>query len=170
MSSPVYLIDSNVFIQAHRSKYPFDVMPSFWNKIKDFAQQGVIKSIDKVKVELVENGSDGDELKEWCKNDLPTSFFMNSQISIAQYTEIISWATSGERPYTNAAIRKFLATEYADPWLVAMTKLDSNYIIVTEEVGNPQIKSDIRIPDVCLKFNLPYINTIELLRRLSISI
>ena len=170
MSSPTYLIDSNVFIQAHRAKYPFDVMPSFWNKMKDLAHQGVIKSIDKVRVELVDNGRDGDELKEWCKNDLPASFFVNSQHSILEYGEIIAWANSGARPYSEAAIRKFLATEYADPWLVAMAKLDANYIIVTEEVGDPMIKKDIRIPDVCSQFSLPFINTIELLRRLFISI
>jgi hypothetical protein len=170
MSSPIYLIDSNVFIQAHRAKYPFDVMPSFWNKMKDLAHQGLIKSIDKVKVELIDNGRDGDELKEWCKNDLPASFFINSQTSLVAYTEIIAWATSGVRPYNAAAIRKFLATNYADPWLVAMAKQDSNTVVVTEEVGNPDIKKDVRIPDVCNEFNLPFINTIELLRRLSITI
>lgn len=170
MSSPTYLIDSNVFIQAHRAKYPFDVMPSFWNKMKDFAHQGIIKSIDKVKVELIDNGRDGDELKEWCKNDLPATFFVDSSSAILQYAEIITWATSGSRPYNQAAIRKFLATEYADSWLVAMARLDANFIIITEEVGNPQIKSDIRIPDVCLQYNLPFINTLELLRTLSVTI
>lgn len=170
MSSPVYLIDSNVFIQAHRSRYPFDVMPSFWERIKQLAQQGILKSIDKVKVELIDNATDGDELSEWCKNDLPQDFFVNSQVSIAEYMEIIHWANSGEREYTPAAKRKFLATEYADPWLVSLSKFDSSYIIVTEEIGNPEIKKDIRIPDVCDKFDLPYMNTIQLLRRLSVSI
>lgn len=48
-----YLLDSNIFIQAHRMYYPFDVVPSFWNKILELSNKGIIISIDKVKKSFV---------------------------------------------------------------------------------------------------------------------
>ena len=48
----VYVLDSNFFIQAHRVSYPLDIAFSFWNKVKQLADEGRIISIDKVKNEL----------------------------------------------------------------------------------------------------------------------
>ena len=67
-----FLIDSNFFIEAHRTSYPFDVVPSFWVKVKELADNGKIISIDKVQKELMKNN---DELSQWCLNNLPSNFF-----------------------------------------------------------------------------------------------
>ena len=61
MTAP-FLLDSNFFIEAHRTSYPFDVVPSFWAKVKELADNGKIISIDKVKKEILQNK---DELSEW---------------------------------------------------------------------------------------------------------
>ena len=39
-----FIVDSNFFIQAHRSIYPLDVVQSFWAKINDLSQNGTIDS------------------------------------------------------------------------------------------------------------------------------
>lgn len=49
---PVFVIDSSVFIQAHRIHYPIDIAAGFWNKIRNLAHRRSIISIDKVKDEL----------------------------------------------------------------------------------------------------------------------
>lgn len=72
----IYIVDSNFFIQAHRSIYPLDIATGFWNKVKQLANTGLIFSIDKVKDELYDKN---DELEEWCKNNLPENFFLDSQ-------------------------------------------------------------------------------------------
>lgn len=167
---PIYLLDSNIFIQAHRRHYPFDVMPSFWNAIKQLANDGIVKSIDKVKVEIVDKGNDGDELKVWCQDNLPLNFFIETPSAIIQYIEITSWANTPANNYTDRAKAKFSATDYADAWLTALALNDKNYIIVTEEVSAPDIIREIKIPEVCNVFGLPYINTINLLRNLGVSI
>lgn len=71
----VYVVDSNFFIQAHRTNYPFDVAISFWNKIIELAENGIIISIDKVKNEIFKND---DELKQWCEINLPDDFFKDT--------------------------------------------------------------------------------------------
>ena len=65
---PLFIIDTNVFIQAHRTTYPLDIVPGFWEKIIDLANRDKIISIDKVKNEIYKND---DELKAWCKVNLP---------------------------------------------------------------------------------------------------
>ena len=62
-----YIVDSNFFIQAHRSIYPLDVVQSFWVKVNELSRNGTIVSIDKVKKEIYDNSSHEDELKIWCE-------------------------------------------------------------------------------------------------------
>lgn len=38
----VYVVDTNFFIQAHRSYYPLDVVPTFWRRVRDLAEEGKI--------------------------------------------------------------------------------------------------------------------------------
>jgi len=81
----VYVIDSNFFIQAHRTNYPLDIAFSFWNKVKDLAAAGTIISIDKVKAELYDKN---DELEEWCKANLPKGFFKPTNKVINEYGQV----------------------------------------------------------------------------------
>jgi len=48
----VYVVDSNFFMEAHRTTYPLDIATGFWNKVQQLANAGTIISIDKVKGEL----------------------------------------------------------------------------------------------------------------------
>lgn len=73
---PLYVLDTNIFIQAHRDTYPLDVAASFWDAIKLLAQEEKIISIDKVKAEIDRNE---DELKEWIEAQLPEDFFKSTE-------------------------------------------------------------------------------------------
>jgi hypothetical protein len=67
MTSPAnYVLDSNVFIEASRRYYAFDLVSSFWHTLIDQAENGRVLSIDRVRAEI-EKGKD--ELADWAKND-----------------------------------------------------------------------------------------------------
>lgn len=158
-----YIVDSNFFIQAHRAYYPLDVMTSFWEKMKALANQGLIKSIDKVKEEIYGNSSHQDDLKTWCVNHLPNDFFINTNSVVAEYARIAQWAAAHTR-YTRNAKEEFLAAGLADPWLVAYA-MKQNCSIVTYEKSSNAIKK-IKIPEVCEQFNVECVDTIKMLRAL----
>lgn len=53
----------------------------------------------------------------------------------------------------------------ADPWLIAKAKV-LNAVVVTHEVLVPETAKKIKIPNVCEKFGIQYMNTFQLLRKL----
>ena len=161
-----YLVDSNFFIQAHRAYYPLDVIKSFWLKVTELSNKGILKSIDKVKNEIYDNSSHEDELKIWCNNNLPENFFINTDDVIANYVKIVEWANSMNNHYKPSAIEEFLTAELADPWLVAFA-MSNDCVIVTYEKSEPNRKTRIKIPEVCNQFNVRYTNTVEMLRELN---
>jgi len=66
-------------------------------------------------------------------------------------TRLVQWATDSARPYSQAAIDKFLAS--GDLRLIAHA-LVSGATVVTREQSAPESKQDIKIPDVCAPFGI----------------
>lgn len=160
----VYVVDSNFFIQAHRSTYPLDVALGFWEKVKLLAASGKIISIDKVCHELYDHN---DELEAWCRVNLPQDFFKDSSSTMAEYARVSNWAISRQNHYLPNAINEFLDADEADAFLVAYTLADTaNRCIVTQEVRDPNRKSRIKIPDCCDNLNVPYVNIMGMFRAL----
>lgn len=143
--------------------YPFDVVPGFWNKLVELSNNGFITSIDKVKLEICK-GATPDRLAEWCVNDLNPDFFVDTSSCVDIYSEIAVWAQSSQL-FTQSAKDDFLATDLADPWLVAYAK-KNGCIVVTHEVSQPSRKNKIKIPEVCLQFSVRYLTPIEMFREL----
>ena len=106
-----FLLDSNFFIEAHRTSYPFDVVPSFWIKVKELAEQGKIISIDKVKKELLQNK---DELSDWIIDNLPEDFFKDTSSVVPNYATLTGWVYSKSSQYSPTAISEFLDADEAD--------------------------------------------------------
>ena len=158
-----YLLDSNVFIQAHRMHYPFDVVPSFWNKLLDLSDNQTIISIDKVKKELCDNANQ-DILSDWCVNELHLKFFVNTDSCIDKYAEIANWIANNTQ-FTQQAKNDFLTTDLADPWLIAYA-IKNNSVIVTHEISKPNSKARIKIPEPCNYFGVRFINPIDMFREL----
>ena len=157
-----YVVDSNFFIQAHRAHYPFDVAVSLWNKVKPLAHAQKIISIDKVKDEIYGHN---DELEEWCKANLPRDFFRTTTSAMQEYAQISIWAESKRDQYRPRAIQEFLGSAEADAFLVAFA-LNNNIKIITQEISAPNIKTKIKIPEVCNAFNVEYMPVIEMFREL----
>ncbi len=159
----VYLLDSNIFIQAHQTTYPFDVVPGFWQKLKELSAKEVIKSIDKVKKEVCDIGNP-DKLANWLETDIGKDFFVDSSPCIDVYAEIAHWTNSNSQ-YTQFAKSEFLSTDLADPWLIAYAK-KNNCVIVTHETSQPEIKKRIKIPEACAYFGVRFISPIQMFREL----
>lgn len=156
-----YLLDANVFIEAKRRYYAFDVCPGFWECLVWHHQGAYLQSIDRVQQEL-ELGDD--ELKAWVTATMPATCFGSSDDSavIAEYARIQAWA-QGQPQYSPDAKAEFAAK--ADAWLVAYAKV-KEFVLVTHEVPAPDSRRRVPIPSVCDAFNVAYVDTFVMLRDL----
>lgn len=158
-----YVVDSNFFIQAHRAHYPFDVAVSFWDKVKQLAHTQRIISIDKVKDEIYGHN---DTLEDWCRINLPQDFFKTTNSVMREYARISNWAQAKKDQYRPRAIQEFLGSAEADAFLVAYVLNNDDTKIITQEVSAPNIKTKIKIPEVCNAFNVEFMNVINMFRDL----
>ncbi len=69
----MYLLDSNIFIEAKNRYYAFDICPGFWTWLEQAAIDGPMASISKVYDELA---AGNDALAEWIDNPMLKKFFL----------------------------------------------------------------------------------------------
>lgn len=162
MDRSVYVLDADVFIEAARRYYAFDIAPLFWNNLLHHADEGAIESIDWVKKEL-ERGKD--ELARWANDSFAHAFFStDEQDVIASYGKVMAWVQSQSQFY-DAAKADF--ADGADGWLVAYA-MAKGRIIVTHEVLATDARRKVPIPNVCEIFHVRFIDTFTMLRELGV--
>lgn len=160
-----FVLDSDVFIAAKNAYYAFDICPGFWNGILLAFQQGGVRSIDRIKNELL-SGRKEEDLVQWVTKAVPADFFHDSGTSDVStaFAEIMLWVQRNDR-YFDRAKAKF-ATE-ADGWLVAYSMVYPT-VIVTNEQPRPDSRNRVLLPDVCVQFQVPFQDTFVMLRQLAL--
>jgi hypothetical protein len=160
----IFLLDSSIFIEAAKRYYAFDIAPKFWVELVNLANRGSLRSIDRVKDELDRGG---DDLKQWANGHFHQYFDSTIDTTVLDaYRDIMIWAQS-QSQYKDTAKVELADITNADAWLVAYAKVKGP-ILVTEEKLNLNIQRKIPIPNICNAFNVPYMDTFELLRHLGV--
>jgi len=162
MDGATYVLDANVFIEAARRYYAFDLAPPFWESLVQHAANGRIYSIDRVKQEL-ERGKD--ELATWATSQFNDAFAStDNEDVIESYSEVMSWVQAQDQ-FLDAAKADFAAV--ADGWLVAYAKTKGN-IVVTHELPATDARKKVPIPNVCDALGVSYVDTFTMLRELGV--
>jgi hypothetical protein len=166
MSAPApFLLDSDVFIAAKNAYYAFDICPGFWKGILREHQQGRVRSIDRIRSELL-LGRKEEDLVQWVTNEVPETFFhdSNSDDVSSAVADVMLWVQRSPQ-YFDRAKAKF-ATE-ADGWLVAYSMVHQT-VVVTNEQPRPDSRNRVLLPDVCAQFQVPYRDTFFMLKELGV--
>lgn len=158
----MYLLDSNVFINASRLYYAPTIAPTFWEWLKEQHEQGNLASIAEVHKEI-DDGETG-HLKTWAA-ELPSSFWLRSDDATASMAQLTAWVDSPERGYRREAREEFL--RIADYYLVAQAHA-GKHTVVTFELPAPNSKRRILIPDACIAMNVAYKEPFGVYRKLGL--
>ncbi len=155
-----YLLDANPFIEAKNRYYGFDVCPGFWSSMVAQHDAKRVFSIDRIAVELK---AQDDEVKEWMEN-APDTFFKRTedQAVIGKFQEMVTWVYA-QTQFNDAAKAEFASV--ADGWVLAYAAVN-NLTVVTHEQYEPAIKRKVKIPNVCIEFDIEYVDTFVMLRDL----
>ena len=157
----MFLLDTNVFIQAKNFYYDFEIFPSFWEWLDSEQREGHICSIDAVYRELIEGD---DALSEWAKDRRDTGWFISNDDEYTQRNIAIISQWTMDSDFKDSAKIEFLRVP--DLIIVAKAMASDMTIVTHESLYDPNIKRKIKIPNVCEVFNVPYISTFEMLKRL----
>ena len=177
MTKTRYLLDSNIFIEASRKYYHFDICPDFWSVLIEQHANKRMFSIEPVKAEIlpkqkkvVDNQNDDtprhDKLFLWVKDETPKSLFADCDDSLIlkSYKEIIQSVYANPQ-YTDTAKEEFAAV--ADSWVVAYAHARS-MTVVTHENASPGAKKRVLLPVICSEFNVPVVTLFEMLLELKV--
>lgn len=158
-----YVLDANVFIEAHKRYYAFDICPGFWEWLSYRFTRGDIVSIDRVRAEIVGHE---DPLSEWAEDSAREDLFADTteQAVSDAYERVIDWVR--ENPQFQPQAKEEFA-RVADGWLVAYA-IVYDAVLVTDEVYDKDIKKKVKIPNVCEEFGVSYMNTFKMLRQLQV--
>lgn len=154
-----YCLDTNVFIEAKKGPYGFDIVPAFWDWIDQQVANGTIYCSTMVYDELMEGE---DELSDWARLRVNSGLFIEPDEVVQQYLRAI--ADYVNTNYEAIASSYFLGK--ADPWVIAHAKTDSS-IVVTHEQTVPNNSHKVKIPNICVQFSVQYVNPYMMLRNLS---
>ena len=153
-----YVLDANVFIEAKNNYYGFELCPGFWTSLIDLHRAKSVFCIDRICDELCEQD---DEIKDWVESRAPDSFFKKTedQAVVDVFQDMVQWVYR-EDQFFDAAKAEFASV--ADGWVLAYA-LANDLTLVTHEEYAPEVKRKVPMPNVCIEFDIDYVNTFEML-------
>lgn len=156
MSSPQFLVDANVFMEAANTYYAFRRVPGFWVWLKDAVQGGQIRTVQFVldEVEYPE------ELVQWVEElgvDILTVDLSDPAVQSA-YQNIVNWLVG--QSFGPEHVANFL--DKADPWLIAAAKVHELTVVTQESLAGSGTKK-VKIPNVCDAHGVEWSSTFAML-------
>lgn len=157
----VYVLDTNVFVEAYRRYYAMEICPGFWDCLAAKCIEPKVVSIDRVREEIRE----GDDLERWVRGAAEEMFdSTGSQQVVDAFSEIMTWVNQNPQFFEEA---KAEFARGADGWVVAYARV-LGMAVVTQEVLRPDVRRKVPIPNVCNEFDVPSVDTFEMLRKLEV--
>ena len=169
---PLFVLDANVFIGAHRRYYSLDLCPGFWKCLLYYCEESQVRSIDRVRNEIVSDSNQTEDvipnpdlLSDWVKRATTDLFVSSAEPTVtATYIDMSQWVQTNQQ-FQPQAKEKF--AREADGWVAAYAKVN-NRIVVTQEVFSANVKRRVPLPNVCQQFGVKYCNTFMMLRELDV--
>ncbi len=157
-----YCLDTNVYVEAHRRYYAFDIAPGFWDGLERLVKAQMICSPLMVYEEIIDSG---DELAQWAKANKDNLFLPPDDPTQDAFRDI---ADLVERLYEPQHVQKFLSD--ADPWVIAHAKAHGLSVVTMEsrrdenQSKTGRVSGKIKIPNVCERVGVVPKDTFALLR------
>ncbi|MDT8898264.1 DUF4411 family protein [Thermanaerothrix sp. 4228-RoL] len=162
-----YCLDTNAFIEPSKGWYAFDIAPSFWNALIQWSQKKLLCSIQPVFNEIV-NHKEEDDLVRWAKQYHDELFLLPDEKT---WSELRNIANLVMGVYEDHLAEGFLGC--ADPIVIAYAKAHQLIVVTEERIRKEELNSNgkvggkkIKIPNVCERIGVSWVNTVDMLRDL----
>jgi hypothetical protein len=156
-------MDADSLITPYRGAYRFEVVPQYWDFLKEKAKEGVVGSPELVlDRELTSsNPSQADLLEQWAKPLRGILFLPPDSATQLRYKHVAQYVQTNPR-FRQHWIAKFL--DDADSWLVAYALAHGGRIVTFEK---PQpLAAKPKVPDVAQHFGVDCVSLWDMLAEL----
>lgn len=167
MNAETFLIDTNALITPYNSYYSFDIVPSFWTKLKSYIVDGTVAILDMVYDEILKGN---DPLTNWFQDICAKNFIDHvSPNIIGNYGKVLE-SIQNNPCYSEAALKTWSEYSVADPWLIAAA-MEHSFTIITLEQPNRNLNAktptkSVKIPDIAAVFNVKSESLFYMMRKL----
>lgn len=152
----IYWLDTNVFIEAKSTYYPFARVPQFWKFLAQEITRGNICCPRPVYDELMQHK---DQLATWAKVRKSSGMCVQQPAEVyKRYNIICDYVVKNTSRHR---AEEFLAG--ADGWVIAYA-MHFGGTVVTQEARSR--KKKVRIPPICQVLNVSCIDTFLMLDRM----
>ncbi len=154
-----FCLDANVLIQAWQKYYSPKICPSYWDKLNELGANNIIFMPEMVYDEIVRTD---DDLSKWLKS---------SKIPIRKIDEQVTKCLKdiySADPNHKYLVDNTKARSLADPWVIAHALRENATVVTKEEKVTAINTTKIKIPNVCEKMNVSWINDFQLIIELGI--
>ena len=165
MAKLPYWLDANIFIEANNQFFNMEIAPSFWSWLETQLKAGVLRSSSLVYREIL--GKD-DVLAKWVRVRKGGAYWPEPDGDVqTAYRDIVEYVESKYQDASPAKVGDFLAK--ADCWIIAHAMAKGG-TVVTRESKVDKTSQTPKVPNVCEKFDIPFIQTLEMLKVLKFKI
>lgn len=162
MSDRLFVLDTNVFVQAAEWYYAFDFNTPFWDLLIEQGKRNRICTIDRVAQEIGDRG----DLPKWFDEHFKPFVKQSNDVATLQaYGELMNWSQTQD--FTPAAKAEFANATEADAWLVAFARTQGA-TVVTFEKNDPSMKRKVQVPIACKFLQVPVMDTFKMMRQLGL--
>jgi Domain of unknown function (DUF4411) len=155
-------VDANVFIEAHQKSYPIEIAEGFWKWMSSHVVDGTIVCPRMVYQEIAENTDRRDLLSLWFQTRRDMGLCIGSNKPIQDHVGLINDYVFAKYNGPHG----IMFSKGADSWVIAHALVDRG-IVVTQESNLHPNASKPRIPDICKAFNVPFMDRLQMLRKLN---
>lgn len=154
-----FCLDANVLIQAWQKYYSPKICPDYWDVLNELGAKRIIFIPEMVYDEIVRTD---DDLSKWLKS----SKILISKID-EQVTKCLKDIYSAD-PNHKYLVDNTKARSLADPWVIAHALRENATVVTKEEKVTAINTTKIKIPNVCEKMHVSWINDFQLIDELGI--
>lgn len=174
MSDTKYILDTNVYIQAHIGYYHPDIVPTYWDLLESFGDKGIIESPKQVRDEISEENK---WLSAWKKK---SKIFLKDDLSGIMDSFYEVQAIYEKVKEDNIKILKksyrFYKPEKDEPlsdsdiFVIANVLFYKNnfpgkkFVLVTKEIDKIHPYKSVRIPHICKELGIKCIDDFEFMK------
>ena len=160
----LYLLDTNVLIDANRDYYPIERVPEFWDWLVVMGERGQVKIPQEFYEEILlppPRPDQPDPLVDWLKKHRD-ALVLEEEVQ-GNLVRVVT-----ERGYADDLNAAEIIKIGRDPFLIAYALADApNRCVVTHERSRPgRTRANRHLPDVSRDFDVVPKHTFEMIREL----